>query len=120
MQKKEDKKELSKEDLIKENKSLKGKITELSKELDIAIKIKDILEASSMEIVGSLGEISEEKKKSENPLKANRRHFFSQLSVGIGSLALGSLLIPDLFKGGTKELASQPLGIPHLRRRRNG
>ncbi len=36
------------------------------------------------------------KEKSENPLKTNRRHFFSQLSVGIGSLALGSLLIPVL------------------------
>lgn len=50
----------------------------------------------------------------ENPLKVNRRHFFSQLSVGIGSLALGSLLIPDLFKGGSETLASQPLGIPHF------
>ncbi len=52
--------------------------------------------------------------KEENPLKVNRRHFFSQLSVGIGSLALGSLLIPDLFKGDVKQLASQPLGIPHF------
>src|SRR5690606_38908623 len=50
----------------------------------------------------------------ENPLKVNRRHFFSQLSVGIGSLALGSLLIPDLFKGKGSTLASQPLGIPHF------
>ncbi|PCJ97408.1 MAG: sulfatase [Flavobacteriaceae bacterium] len=57
-----------------------------------------------------------EKKKTEDesPLKANRRHFFSQLSVGIGSLALGSLLIPDLFKGGQGSIASQPIGIPHF------
>ncbi|WP_189356822.1 DUF1501 domain-containing protein, partial [Arenibacter certesii] len=54
------------------------------------------------------------KNKDENPLKVNRRHFFSQLSVGIGSLALGSLLIPDLFKGSAGSLAAQPLGIPHF------
>ncbi|WP_276165307.1 DUF1501 domain-containing protein [Zobellia alginiliquefaciens] len=59
--------------------------------------------------------MKEEKKNNENPLKVNRRHFFSQLSVGIGSLALGSLLIPDLFKGGgAQPLAQQPLGIPHF------
>src|SRR6056297_86326 len=58
--------------------------------------------------------MEEEKNKKENPLKVNRRHFFSQMSVGIGSLALGSLLIPDLFKNGPKELADQPLGIPHF------
>ena len=56
----------------------------------------------------------EDKKSSEDPLKINRRHFFSQLSVGIGSLALGSLLIPDLFKGGSETLAKQALGIPHF------
>jgi len=39
----------------------------------------------------------EEKKK--HPLIENRRQFFSRLSVGIGSVALGSLLVPDLFKG---------------------
>lgn len=51
---------------------------------------------------------------SENPLKVNRRHFFSQLSVGIGSLALGSLLIPDLFKKGTLLEGSQGPGLPHF------
>lgn len=50
----------------------------------------------------------------ENPLKANRRHFFSQLSVGIGSLALGSLLIPDLFRNEEKTSADMPMGIPHF------
>lgn len=53
--------------------------------------------------------------KLESPLKINRRHFFSQLSTGIGSLALGSLLIPDLLSGGTpKAMPNQPLGIPHF------
>ncbi|MGB5172267.1 MAG: DUF1501 domain-containing protein [Eudoraea sp.] len=53
--------------------------------------------------------------KEENPLKVNRRHFFSQLSVGIGSIALGSLLIPDLFKGGAIETTDlSKLGIPHF------
>ncbi len=31
-------------------------------------------------------------------LKINRRHFFSKLSVGLGTVALGSLLVPDLLK----------------------
>ena len=52
----------------------------------------------------------------DNLLNINRRHFFSKLSVGIGSLALGSLLIPDLFKrmgnAGTSE-AGIP-GYPHF------
>ena len=58
--------------------------------------------------------MDDKKTKTENPLKVNRRHFFSQLSVGIGSLALGSLLIPDLFKGGASKLGGQTLGIPHF------
>jgi len=57
--------------------------------------------------------MAEKKEQSENPLKTNRRHFFGQLSVGIGSLALGSMLIPDLFKGGSG-LAGNALGIPHF------
>jgi len=36
----------------------------------------------------------------EHYLSFNRRRFMSKLSLGIGSVALGSLLIPDLFKGG--------------------
>lgn len=58
--------------------------------------------------------MEEKKAGSENPLKVNRRHFFSQLSVGIGSLALGSLLIPDLFKSGSNAAIERPLGIPHF------
>ncbi len=34
----------------------------------------------------------------ENRLNINRRRFLSRLSLGIGSVALGSLLIPDLFR----------------------
>ena len=42
----------------------------------------------------------------------NRRHFLSKMSLGIGSVALGSLLIPDLFSsGGEDEL---PAGIAHF------
>ena len=33
----------------------------------------------------------------ENGLNHNRRKFLSRLSLGIGSFALGSLLMPDLF-----------------------
>src|SRR5690606_1810101 len=58
--------------------------------------------------------MEDKNKNDENPLKINRRHFFGQLSVGIGSLALGSMLIPDLFEGSSKELAGHRLGIPHF------
>lgn len=50
----------------------------------------------------------------ENRLNVNRRHFLGKLSLGIGSLALGSLLMPDLFKGGEDEVDSLPLGLPHF------
>ncbi len=48
----------------------------------------------------------------EHRLNINRRHFLSKLGLGIGSVALGSLLVPDLFSG--KEESSVPLGIPHF------
>jgi hypothetical protein len=38
-----------------------------------------------------------EKEILERGLTMNRRRFLSRLSLGIGSVALGSLLIPDLF-----------------------
>ncbi|MEX2569088.1 MAG: DUF1501 domain-containing protein [Cyclobacteriaceae bacterium] len=48
-------------------------------------------------------------------LNINRRHFLSKLSLGLGSAALGSLLIPDLFKGGAEaSLEEQMAGIPHF------
>src|SRR5829696_3722244 len=49
----------------------------------------------------------------EQGLNMNRRRFLSRLSLGIGSAALGSLLIPDLFGiGGEEELAMT--GLPHF------
>jgi len=41
----------------------------------------------------------------QHHLNMNRRRFLSQLSLGIGSVALGSLLIPDLFSGKVQEEA---------------
>jgi hypothetical protein len=52
----------------------------------------------------------------QNKLQVNRRHFFSKLSAGIGTIALGSLMIPDLFRG-KGVVASEsgfPLGVPHF------
>lgn len=39
----------------------------------------------------------------EHALNFNRRRFLSRLGLGLGSVALGSLLIPDLFSGGGGE-----------------
>lgn len=46
-------------------------------------------------------------------LHINRRHFLGKLSLGMGSAALGSLLIPDLFKSAGEE-GSLPVGLPHF------
>jgi len=48
----------------------------------------------------------------EHGLNINRRRFLSRLSLGIGSVALGSLLIPDLFSKGEEEIAMT--GLPHF------
>src|SRR5690606_29105551 len=40
-----------------------------------------------------------EKEQLEHGLNMNRRKFLSRLSLGLGSAALGSLLIPDLLSG---------------------
>ncbi|PLK42704.1 DUF1501 domain-containing protein [Emticicia sp. TH156] len=50
----------------------------------------------------------------KNRLNINRRHFLSKSAVGLGSLALGSLMIPDLFRGGDDSSAQLPLGLPHF------
>ncbi len=47
-------------------------------------------------------------------LNVNRRHFLGKTAAGIGGIALGSLLMPDLFKGNDSILDSLPLGIPHF------
>ena len=49
----------------------------------------------------------------EHGLNMNRRRFLSRLSLGIGSAALGSLLIPDLF-GGSSEEDLAVTGLPHF------
>jgi hypothetical protein len=54
-----------------------------------------------------------EKEQSEYGLNENRRKFLSKVSLGIGSLALGSLLIPDLFKGKSGEDALME-ALPHF------
>jgi hypothetical protein len=46
-------------------------------------------------------------------LQFNRRKFLSRLSIGLGSAALGSLLIPDLFRDQTVEEALTS-GLPHF------
>jgi hypothetical protein len=49
-----------------------------------------------------------------NLLNVNRRHFLGKAAAGIGGIALGSLLMPDLF-GGKKDLTEGlPLGVPHF------
>jgi len=55
-----------------------------------------------------------EKEILEQGLNHNRRKFLSRLSLGIGSVALGSLLIPDLLSG--KEEAEDALmrALPHF------
>ncbi len=54
-----------------------------------------------------------EKEILENGLNMNRRRFLSRLSLGIGSAALGSLMIPDLFSGSSEEKMLMA-GLPHF------
>ncbi|HVG16006.1 MAG TPA: DUF1501 domain-containing protein, partial [Chitinophagaceae bacterium] len=49
----------------------------------------------------------------ERSLNINRRKFLSRLSIGLGSAALGSLLIPDLFSGSGEADVNSALGLPH-------
>lgn len=51
----------------------------------------------------------------EHGLNLNRRRFLSRLSLGLGSVALGSLLIPDLLNGTNKEDGADfTPGIPNF------
>ena len=51
----------------------------------------------------------------EYRLNRSRRRFLSKLSLGIGSVALGSLLIPDLFEGsGLENDGGLTPGLPHF------
>ncbi len=53
-----------------------------------------------------------EKNLVEHQLNMNRRRFLSRLSLGVGSVALSSLLIPDLFRGSEEETMIS--GFPHF------
>lgn len=49
---------------------------------------------------------------SDHRFHVTRRHFLGKLSLGLGSAALGSLLIPDLFSGSKNDF--QISGLPHF------
>ncbi|MGC1240872.1 MAG: DUF1501 domain-containing protein [Chryseosolibacter sp.] len=49
----------------------------------------------------------------ESRLNVNRRHFLGKLSLGLGSVALGSLLVPGLLNGKEEEVPSIT-GMPHF------
>jgi hypothetical protein len=49
----------------------------------------------------------------EHGLNSNRRRFLSRLSLGLGSAALGSLLVPNIFSGDSSDSGLAP-GIPHF------
>lgn len=55
-----------------------------------------------------------EKEQLEHGLHHNRRKFLSKLSVGVGSLALGSLLVPDLFSGRREAGDALAAALPHF------
>ena len=50
----------------------------------------------------------------EHGLNFNRRRFLSRMSLGLGSIALGSLLMPDLLSGGGMDEDDFVAGIPHF------
>src|SRR6201989_955186 len=55
-----------------------------------------------------------EKEQLEHHLNLNRRKFLSRLSLGLGSVALGSLLIPNLFSGSDSDADDFIPGIPNF------
>lgn len=55
-----------------------------------------------------------EKEILEEGLNHNRRKFLSRLSLGVGSLALGSLLVPDLFSGKSQAEEAMMNALPHF------
>lgn len=50
----------------------------------------------------------------DHRLNINRRHFLGKLSIGLGSVALGSLLIKDLFRADEEPGAALLAGLPHF------
>ncbi|GAB3649502.1 DUF1501 domain-containing protein [Echinicola sediminis] len=55
-----------------------------------------------------------EKEILEHGLNQNRRKFLSKMSLGLGSMALGSLLIPDLFSGKSSMEEEIMAAVPHF------
>jgi hypothetical protein len=55
-----------------------------------------------------------EKEILEHGFSMNRRRFFSTVGMGISSMALGSLLMPDLFSGVSSDENGLAPGIPHF------
>jgi len=53
-----------------------------------------------------------EKELLDHKLNINRRHFLSKMSLGIGSVALGSILIPGLFNRDDEDVL--PGGVAHF------
>jgi hypothetical protein len=47
-------------------------------------------------------------------LNVNRRYFLGKAAMGLGGMALGSLLMPDLFGNGETDAAGLPVGLPHF------
>ncbi len=50
----------------------------------------------------------------EHHLNINRRHFLGKLGLGVGGVALGSMLAPNIFKGTTEDAEGVPLGFKHF------
>lgn len=53
----------------------------------------------------------------ERQKSVTRRHFFGKLSIGLGTLALGSLMVPailDRYKKGSLTMGSMPIQGPHF------
>ena len=55
-----------------------------------------------------------EKEILEHGLSLNRRRFLSRVSLGLGSVALGSLLMPDLFSSAENNPEAFAAGLPHF------
>src|SRR3989337_3234055 len=58
--------------------------------------------------------MEKEKEIFEHGLNFNRRRFLSKVSLGVGSAALASLLMPDLFSGGLNSEDDLISGVPHF------
>ncbi|MGP1990457.1 DUF1501 domain-containing protein [Zobellia amurskyensis] len=50
----------------------------------------------------------------EHYLNTNRRHFLGKMAMGMGGVALGSLLMPDLLTGKKAAEEQLPLGLKHF------